>query len=181
METNLSIEFLQCVDNGQLLYRNGDKLVLFTKNSKCIIKVVNDIVKERFPTTWQRLCKLYDTHPHNSFLKARRFAKCNFSLLDSVPDIAIDGSVNLEFVQCPLRGECEDEGIICSPKAFSILSSRQLDVVRLIDQGLKDQVIGDRLFISPLTVKTHVKHMLEITKCSNRTELAHFCRTHNFI
>jgi LuxR family maltose regulon positive regulatory protein len=40
------------------------------------------------------------------------------------------------------------------------LSARELDVLRLVAQGLSNQEIGQRLFVSPFTVKRHVANIL---------------------
>ena len=52
------------------------------------------------------------------------------------------------------------------------LSERELDVLRLIVQGLSNQVIADTLSISLPTVKTHVQHILQKLHVSDRTQAA---------
>ena len=52
------------------------------------------------------------------------------------------------------------------------LSEREVEVLRLISQGLSNTVIGERLFISPHTVANHVRNILEKTGTANRTEAA---------
>jgi DNA-binding NarL/FixJ family response regulator len=47
------------------------------------------------------------------------------------------------------------------PAAVTSLTSRELDVFRLITQGLSNLEIGQRLFISDTTVKTHVTRLLQ--------------------
>jgi DNA-binding NarL/FixJ family response regulator len=47
------------------------------------------------------------------------------------------------------------------PKELEDLSARELDVFRLIAQGLSNAEIGERLFISETTVKTHVTHIFQ--------------------
>jgi len=47
------------------------------------------------------------------------------------------------------------------PKELEDLSDRELDVFRLIAQGLSNAEIGERLFISETTVKTHVTHIFQ--------------------
>jgi DNA-binding NarL/FixJ family response regulator len=45
-------------------------------------------------------------------------------------------------------------------------------VLSLIVEGLGNQEIGKRLFISADTVKSHVKHILEKLSVSDRTQAA---------
>ncbi|PUV22856.1 LuxR C-terminal-related transcriptional regulator [Sphingobacterium athyrii] len=47
------------------------------------------------------------------------------------------------------------------------LSKREMEVLRLLTQGLSSQQIADKLFISPLTVRVHRKNLLKKTACSN--------------
>jgi DNA-binding NarL/FixJ family response regulator len=47
------------------------------------------------------------------------------------------------------------------PRALDELSERELDVFRLIARGLSNAEIGQELFISETTVKTHVTHILQ--------------------
>lgn len=176
-----NIEFVQCVDNGLLHYKQGMELRLFNENSKAAIHTIIEIVREEYPAAYTRLNKLYGSHPHPQYLVARRFAKCNLSLFDSVSDIDGDGKMHLEFVPCPLRGECLDEGVICRPKPNTSFSDRHLEVIGLIAKGLTDVQVGDRLYISPLTVKVHVKAMLKLSGATNRTALVDYCRAKNLI
>jgi DNA-binding NarL/FixJ family response regulator len=50
------------------------------------------------------------------------------------------------------------------------LSSREMDVLECLSSGMTTHQIGDRLFISENTVKTHVRHILEKLEASNRAE-----------
>ena len=46
------------------------------------------------------------------------------------------------------------------PKELDELTSRELEILRLIASGLSNAEIGQELFISETTVKTHVTHIL---------------------
>ncbi len=52
------------------------------------------------------------------------------------------------------------------------LSERELDVLRLIVNGLSNQTIAETLSISIPTVKTHVQHILQKLHVSDRTQAA---------
>ena len=55
---------------------------------------------------------------------------------------------------------------------WSSLTPTELDVVRLVAQGLTNPEIGDRLFIGRGTVKTPIAHVFAKTGVSTRAELA---------
>jgi two-component system, NarL family, response regulator LiaR len=54
----------------------------------------------------------------------------------------------------------------------SVLSPRELEVLRLIADGLGNKQIADRLEISLSTVKTHIEDILARLKVSDRTQAA---------
>jgi len=53
------------------------------------------------------------------------------------------------------------------------LTNREIEIVQLLRQGNKYQTIANRLFISELTVKKHVRNIFEKTAATNRVELIH--------
>lgn len=52
------------------------------------------------------------------------------------------------------------------------LSQRELDVLKLVVDGLSNQEIADRLVVSVETVKTHMRHIMEKMAVSDRTQAA---------
>ncbi len=54
----------------------------------------------------------------------------------------------------------------------SVLSPRELDVLRLIAEGFGNKEIADKLEISLSTVKTHIEDILARLKVSDRTQAA---------
>jgi DNA-binding NarL/FixJ family response regulator len=52
------------------------------------------------------------------------------------------------------------------------VTSRELDVLRLVRDGLANAEIAERLFLSVRTVETHVAHLLAKSGTSDRTALA---------
>jgi DNA-binding NarL/FixJ family response regulator len=52
----------------------------------------------------------------------------------------------------------------------SLLTDRELEVLRLLSRGLTTAQTGAKLFISENTVKTHIRHILEKLDVGNRAE-----------
>jgi DNA-binding NarL/FixJ family response regulator len=52
----------------------------------------------------------------------------------------------------------------------SSLTEREVDVLRLMARGLANPAIGEKLFISEATVKTHVAHILDKLHVENRVQ-----------
>ena len=56
------------------------------------------------------------------------------------------------------------------PKEVDELSEREREVFRLMTRGLSNAEIGDQLFISETTVKTHVTHILQKLNLRDRVQ-----------
>jgi two-component system, NarL family, response regulator LiaR len=56
--------------------------------------------------------------------------------------------------------------------AAGALSSREQDVLALLVQGYSNVEIGARLYLSPETIKTHVRHIMEKLSVRDRTHAA---------
>jgi DNA-binding NarL/FixJ family response regulator len=51
------------------------------------------------------------------------------------------------------------------------LSARELNIVRLISYGFSHKEIADLLYISPLTVDSHIKNIYDALEIHKETEL----------
>ena len=55
---------------------------------------------------------------------------------------------------------------------WASLTPTELDVVRLVSEGLANKDIAERLFISPRTVQTHLTHVYAKLGLMSRVQLA---------
>jgi LuxR family transcriptional regulator, maltose regulon positive regulatory protein len=78
-------------------------------------------------------------------------------------------------LKTPLQTGAGEPGVQGGDEALSGslgLSARELDVLRLVAEGLTNQEISDQLYISLNTVKSHVKSILTQLSVENRTQAA---------
>lgn len=61
------------------------------------------------------------------------------------------------------------------------LSSRELDVIKLVAEGLTSQQIAEQLFISELTVQTHRRNMMRKLDLKNSMQVVQFAKEHKLI
>jgi DNA-binding NarL/FixJ family response regulator len=61
------------------------------------------------------------------------------------------------------------------------LSKREVDVIRLVAQGLNSKEIGIKLHISKHTVDTHRRKILDKTNCKNAVDLVRYASKYNLI
>lgn len=67
-----------------------------------------------------------------------------------------------------------------SPKT-DILTKRELEIVKLVSEGLTSNVIAERLFISPFTVVKHRKNIIKKLKVKNFNEVIRYAIVNSLI
>jgi DNA-binding NarL/FixJ family response regulator len=67
------------------------------------------------------------------------------------------------------------------PDALSVLTPRELDVLRVVARGLSNSEIANELFVSEATVKTHVVRILAKLELRDRTQAAIAAYEHGLI
>jgi DNA-binding NarL/FixJ family response regulator len=70
----------------------------------------------------------------------------------------------------------DDTKIAGSGDLETVLSAREIEVLRLVSAGKSNQQIADELVISFNTVQRHVSNILDKTGTTNRTEAARYAR-----
>lgn len=153
------IEFFQ--DETDVVYRldDGERRILSAGNRELVVPILVRM-KSLYPWALEALQKEYGNLVGNQYnyeyRMVKRFVKCNFGRIDPVPDIDDMGDFHFEHVDCPLRGECMGEGVICHPEFNCTMSEREKEVMKLWIEGEPVGAIANTLRISPLTVKKHI-------------------------
>lgn len=155
-------------------------LEFFTYGNEVMVRAADGSVRTLSPTDYElvdamceylstfytkaysALCEEYKQSALNqSYFRFRivsRFVRCNFGDLDDVSDISASMRCNFEYVPCPLRGECHLDRIVCHPEFNHKLSTAELQVLRLVYDGLTEEAIGEQLRLSPHTIHSHVRN-----------------------
>jgi NarL family two-component system response regulator LiaR len=97
-----------------------------------------------------------------------------YLLKDSSPDDLFDAIRSVHHGRLFLPQELATELLQspATPPASSHFTVRELDVLRLLVQGMSNPAIGQALFISPTTVRSHVTSILTKLHVANRTQAA---------
>lgn len=132
-----------------------------TEKDHGLIDDVLERIENFYPTAFAALKDYYGRSalnmPYFRFLMVRRFIKCNFSLLNT-KEYDDDGvAFSFEKVDCPLRGECQHEGVICLPKYSTRLSAAELRVMERLYCNESVSEIASGLYLSENTVRNHIK------------------------
>ncbi len=175
-------EFFSSHDGKDLMVQtNVGACSPLTEADRDLIHSLYNKIAETYPESFQALFSLYGERANYKFLMVRRFGKCNFGLYDNKPDVKHAGEFNLEFVNCPLRGECKWEHTICLPKFNTSLSDREMDVLKLICENLEDSQIADRLFISVFTVNNHRRSIERKLGVNNKLGILKYAKDNSII
>jgi DNA-binding CsgD family transcriptional regulator len=85
-------------------------------------------------------------------------------------DMCADGGRSPSAVTLSLRTATSAARTVSPPDPDSVLTSRELDVLKLMAAGDTNSRIATRLVIAEGTVKSHVKHILRKLRAANRAE-----------
>ena len=161
IDINRNLEFyiyedeLWCKDSD-----NNNELI--DSNNVAFLEKLLSQIKECYPDAYNALSERYAKSAPNKryyrYMMAKRFIKCNFAPLDSTyPDLSCGMKMNFERADCPIRDECKYNGIICSPLFKTSLSRQEMSVAEYLYKGLSRDEIAGVMFISPETVKNHIR------------------------
>ena len=174
----LSTEIEFFTVDGAIFYKMGNVVKVFHVDSHEMINFVLDGMQQFYPKAFEALADCYKAcKPNPAYYKYRiaaRFIKCNFAALDNKADIENRWFGTFEYVNCPMRGECRLQGIVCSPEFNHRLSPAELRVLRLVYDGLPEHEIAGMLFISPHTVHTHIRNAYTRIGVHSRAEFVKY-------
>jgi DNA-binding NarL/FixJ family response regulator len=94
---------------------------------------------------------------------------------------ALDRSTTARYAARPEPPAAGSPAAESAEPANTALTTRELEVLRLIAAGLNNREIAVRLYVSEGTVKNHVSRILERLGLRDRTQAAIYARDHNVI
>jgi DNA-binding CsgD family transcriptional regulator len=109
-----------------------------------------------------------------------QFLKCRYGNFDNEPDFTHAGESTHEYIDCPKRGNCPGEGVVCKHLKVQngYLTNREIDVIKFITLDLPDKQLCHLLHISANTLKNHKAHIMEKTGYHSQVGIAMFAVKH---
>lgn len=148
-----------------------------------IIELLAEEMAACFPEAFSALANIYaDSRLNRTYFLQRivmRFIKCNYSPCDNKPDFYNGTFANIEYVSCPMRGECKLEGIVCNPKYKPSLRPAEMRVMAKWYEGLNENEIADLLCLSVFTVHNHIRNAYARLGVHSRSEFVKYAVQHN--
>lgn len=108
------------------------------------------LLKEEMYKDNDVLISLFDMHPTSEMKRIEQFAKCRLGGLDFAPDIENGTLQDGEFWNCPNRGTCPHEGILCKLPIVNgkRLEKKEVQILQLTSTEMTNDVIAETLDVS---------------------------------
>lgn len=93
---------------------------------------------------------LKEWHPNSELKQVEKFSECRFGGLDFTPDIIDNQLQDGEYHDCPFRGNCKGEGVVCKALKYkgNVLTSQDIELIRLLTTSDTNEVIAEKLQVS---------------------------------
>lgn len=179
----VDLEFYILEDEVWCLYPDGRNEQI-TEHSIELIKDMLVKIREFHPEAYASLSKWFYKSAHNvpyfQYLIVMQFCRCNFGKLDTTQkDVDVKGCFRFERVNCPMRGLCQYEDKVCNPKFNSRISDAEMRVMKMVYAGCSNEDIADRLYLSPHTVKNHIKSVYLKLGIHEKAEFIQYAHNNN--
>lgn len=156
----INAEFYTTPDGEVMIKIQDSPVRKFEESDRMFVENLFILIRDRYAEAFNALSELYSRSERNrvhfEYKIVHRFIRCNLGEYDQHKyDIDRNGLFQFEEVRCPLRGECRYECVICKPKLNTVLTTRELEVSKLIADGLQAGDIAEELSLSVATINRH--------------------------
>lgn len=159
------VEFFVSPQGKVCFYGHDGKVLRYSTEHPDIINHMAELIGRLYPEAYKYLAKEYAKSKPNKlyfkFLITDRFIRCNLGSNDTLSFDVVGTILHLEKVDCPLRGICSTENIVCSPKLKTPFFPKELEVAEYFAQGYVAREIAQILGKSKNTVSAQLR---KITK-----------------
>jgi len=172
-----SIEFFVADDRVKVL--SSGRVSEFTDLSFATIQILKDEIN----ADMQVKLHLHDMHPHSEFKRLEQFVRCRFGGLDYTADMSHSGIQSGEYWDCPLRGSCASEGVLC--KAVSIngspMQAQEIQLAKRLSTDQTNEVIAGEMNLPMGSFHLAKKNLYRKLGVSTKQEVSILANRHNLI
>lgn len=139
-----AVEFF--TDGSQIRFINNGQIKAFSQLDYTTARIIGEKIASN-PEIENQLRLM---HPDSEIKRLEQYIVCNFSGLDSIGDITNGKLQEGEFWDCPKRGNCSGEGIICKAPRYNqeLLTYREVSLIKLLVTDMTNEVIAESMVIS---------------------------------
>lgn len=122
---------------------------------------------------------LFEMQPDSEWKRLEQFVKCRLGGLDFQGDIKEGNMQDGEFVDCPLRGTCPHEGVVCKLPVVNQyrLNSEDVKLMQLSSTEKTNEVIIEEMQIPAGTFHKHKAALHQNLKVQTKQGLAIISKT----
>lgn len=93
---------------------------------------------------------LSEWYPDSELCKLEKFTECRFGGLDYTADIVNNQLQDGEYHDCPFRGQCKGEGVLCKSLKYNghVLSNQDIMLLQLLATNETNDVIAEKITTS---------------------------------
>jgi DNA-binding NarL/FixJ family response regulator len=149
------------------------------------LTVLRKMKQEELPIRVVLLTGMVD---EDEMLEAIHLGACGVVLKDTPPDLVLQCvravHTGAQWLERRSISQALEKLLQLEAKRRQIesgLTSREIEIVRLVDAGLRNKEIADRLSISEGTVKLHLHHIFQKLNVASRTELIRYARDNGLV
>ena len=117
----------------------------------------------------------------SDIVRAVMAGAAGYLLKDAEPDVIVQGIREAAAGRLVLSPELERRVADRMTRGVPRLSDRELDVLRLVADGMANKEVARALFISEATVKTHLVHLFGKLQAESRTSAVAAARAHGLL
>ncbi|WNB16895.1 response regulator transcription factor [Marivirga arenosa] len=185
-------EVLKKHDDLELLgqFHNGKEVYSFIKNNEVDVAILDINMPEMDGISCAKILKR--EYPNIKIIMLTMYAQKSF--IDEIIKIGIEGCLlknnsgkelydailrvhSGKFYYDKIKDFTNSQEEIASYK----LGEREIEIIKLLSEGLATNEIAERLFLSNHTVSTHRKNILKKTGVNNTTQLIQFAHENHLI
>lgn len=153
------------VDQHLEFFKMGNQLKVMSfgsvKSFNAISTPVYQMLKDAMLQDENAYNILKEWFPTSEIKQLEKFTECRFGGLDYRPDITACGLQNAEYWDCPMRGQCKGEGVVCKKLSYKNQELDAIDIKMLksVATNLTNEVIAENLEL-PLGTFHKIKQSL---------------------
>ncbi|WP_026755067.1 hypothetical protein [Sediminibacter sp. Hel_I_10] len=137
------------LDADTEFFKTGNDLKVISKGSifdfKDLPPVTFNILNESMKADAPALAILKQWYPNSEMNQLQKFTECRFGGLDYTPDISNNQLQHGEYWECPKRGKCIGEGIVCRNATYKgvELETSDIQLMKLLATNYTNEVIAE--------------------------------------
>lgn len=144
---------------------------------------VFQFLKEEIAADKDAQVVLKQMHPVSEYRRIEQFAHCRFGGLDHTPDFGSGKSQKGEYWNCPKRGKCSAEGVLCKLPEINgkQITAEEIKLIQLSTTTKTNEVIAEELNLPKGTFIKVKKQLYEKLNALTKQCVTRIAVLHNII